>query len=496
VTEVVALRPVRRWIRRAQAAHRDRGETLGTVYTAVFSVAVLAVMAQDALTAVFSPLAPDLSGAGALAAAAACAGLILLALRRLGPVTVSRPAAYFLLTAPVSRPRLLAPALGSTALGAALAGAAAVLGILGNAVSGGPVLLLAVGALTGVLLTLVASAAQARPGLASFTDAAARTAVAAGLAALVAEAVGWQPPVLTGRPATSVLVPLIGALAVLVAAGLLLGVRDLARTPNDEILESSRTAGTLADSVYGMEPSFLTGVLERRYWARRRLRSTRLARRLPPLTGQDLLLARRRPGRLLWIAAATALPLLMAGSPRWVLAVALLAGTAVAAGTTTGTVRTDAGNPVLLRALGLDSRQAVLQRFWVPAALGAAWSTTALALLQWSGALPPGHWWPLGVALGPIGAAAAIRAARAGFVRNDLIPIDTPMGSVATGPLVHAFAGLDLMILAVPTVLRLVQETPSTWTSVAVQAAVAGIGVRAYLTWTTDPDRVELSPRR
>ncbi|MDI6097778.1 DUF6297 family protein [Actinoplanes sp. NEAU-A12] len=495
MTEVVALRPVRRWIRRAQASHRDRGDMLGTVYTALFSIAVLAVMAKDALTAVFSPLVPDLSGAGALASAAACAGLLFLALRRLGPVTVSRPATYFLLTAPVSRRKLLGPSLRAAAFGAALAGGAAAFGILGNAVADGSALLLAVGALSGVLLTLLASAAQARPRLASLTDTVARVAIAGGLAALVAETTGWTPPAFAGWPTASVLVPLTGALTVLVTAGFLLGVRDLARTPSAEVMESARTTGTLADSVYGMEPSFLSEMLERRYWARRRLRSARLPRRLPPLTGQDLLLAKRRPARLMWIAATTALPLLLISAPRWVLVIALLAGTVIAARTTTATVKTDAGNPVLLRTLGLNSRQVLLQRFWVPSALGVVWATVALALLQLAGALPPGHWWPLGVALGPIGAAAAVRAARTGFVRNDLIPIDTPMGSVPTGPVLYAFAGLDLLLLALPTVLRLVQGDPATASSIVLQVAVAVIGVQAYLTWTSDPGRVELSPR-
>jgi hypothetical protein len=495
VTAVVALRPVRRWIRKAQASHRDRGDALATVYTVVFSIAVLSVMAQDTLRAVFSPLVPHLSGVGALATAACGAGLIFLALRRLGPVSVTRPAAYFLLTAPVSRQRLLAPSLFAAAFGAALAGGAAASGILGNAVATGSLLLVGTGALAGVLLALIASAAQSRPGLASLTDTAARIALALGLAGLVAEAIGWTPPALGGEAAASVVVTVTGALALLAVAAFVLGVRDLARTPNDAILESAKTAGTLADSVYGIEPSFLSEMLERRYWASRRLRSARLPRRLPPLTGQDLLLARRRPARLLWTAASTTLPLLLISAPRWVLVIALLTGTVIAAKATTATIKTDAGNPVLLRMLGLTSRQVVQQRLWLPAVLGAAWATLALGLLQAAGGLPPGQWWALGPALGAIGGTVAIRAARAGFVRNDLIPIDTPMGSVPTGPIVYAFAGLDLLLLALPTVIRLLQGQPATWTAIAVQTGVAVLGIRAYVSWTTDPERAGLSAR-
>ncbi|WP_433791924.1 DUF6297 family protein [Actinoplanes sp. CA-252034] len=490
MTSVVALRPVRRWIRKAQASHRDRGDALATVYTVIFSIAVLSVMAQDTLRAVFSPLVPHLSGVGAAATAACSAGLIHLALRRLGPVSVTRPAAYFLLTAPVSRPRLLAPSLFAAALGAAVAGGAAAFGILGNTAATGSILLVATGALAGVLLALLASAAQSRPRLASLTDTVARIALAVGLAGLVAEAIGWTPPALGGEAAASVLVTAIGAVTIV---AFFLAVRDLARTPNDAILESAKTAGTLADSVYGIEPSFLSGMLERRYWASRRLRSTRLPRRLPPLTGQDLLLARRRPARLLWTAASTALPLLLISVPRWVLVIALLTGMVIAAKATTATIKTDAGNPVLLRMLGLTSRQVVQQRLWLPAVLGGVWATVALGLLQAAGALPPGQWWALGPALGAIGGTAAIRAARAGFVRNDLIPIDTPMGSVPTGPIVYAFAGLDLLILALPTVIRLLQGAPATWSAIAVQTGVAVLGIRAYVSWTTDPDRVGLA---
>ena len=493
--DLVALRPVRQWIRRTQAAHRDGGESFGTAYTVVFCLAVLAAMFHEPLANVFSPLAPRLSGSGALAAGAVCTGLLLLALRRLGPVTVSRPAAYFLLTAPVSRRRLLAPAMRTATAGAALAAGLATLAILGNAVASGSYLLVGAGALVGVLLTLLAAAARARPRLAALTDTVARLALAAGLAVLVAEATGWTPPLPGGTIASSAVVTLTGALAVLAAIAFPLGVRDLARTPDREILDVAKATGTLADAIYGMEPSFLADMVERRYWARRRLRSARLPRRLPPLTGQDVLLARRRPARLVWTAASTTLPLLLLSAPRWALVIVLLAGSTLAARATTGTVKTDAGNPVLLRMLGRTARQVVQQRFWVPLALATLWATTALTLLQLAGGLPAGQWWPLGLALGPVGAAAAIRAARTGFVRNDLLPFETPMGALPTGALVYAFAGVDLMILLLPTVLGLAQGVPLTWPTAVFQIILAVAGVRAYLAVSTGSDRVELARR-
>ena len=49
---------------------------------------------------------------------------------------------------------------------------------------------------------------------------------------------------------------------------------------------------------------------------------------------------------------------------------------------------------------------------------------------------------------------AAVRRARVGFVDNELLPLDTPMGSLSTGPVLAAVAGLDLLLLGLPTVVR------------------------------------------
>jgi hypothetical protein len=75
------------------------------------------------------------------------------------------------------------------------------------------------------------------------------------------------------------------------------------------------------------------------------------------------------------------------------------------------------------------------------------------------------------------------------------MPLDTPMGSVSTGPILNAVAGLDVLLLGLPTVVQIAQGDPLSWTGVAVQAAVAVIGARAYLNATTETDRVELSGR-
>jgi hypothetical protein len=242
-----------------------------------------------------------------------------------------------------------------------------------------------------------------------------------------------------------------------------------------------------------VEPSFVAEMVERRYWANRRLHSTHLWTRVPVLVAQDLLLTRRRPRRLLWTAAAVALPPLLAHAPAALLGVAVLLGGMIAGGASTANVRTDAGNPVLLRMLGLSSRQAITQRIWVPGVLAALWSAAALIVLRALGDLPAGPWWALGLVLGPVGATAAIRKARVGFVRNDLLAFDTQMGvSLSPGPLLKAVIGPDALLLGLPALIEIAQRHPLSWTTVLVQGVVGVVGARAYLSGTTAADRVEL----
>ncbi|OJF09573.1 DUF6297 family protein [Couchioplanes caeruleus] len=497
MTAAVRVGEVRRWVRRAQSSHRERGETLGNVYFAVLFVAIVGGILHRQLAVVVWPGTPQASLLAGAALAVALTGGTYLALRRLGPLGLSRPAASWLLTAPVSRRRLLLPSLWFAAAGAAAAGALGGLAVLGHAtarpVPAPAMLLPAAGALAGVTLLLLALAAQADRWWSARSDDLASLLLAAGVGGLVADSAGLAPGTHPGWPATTVMAGATAALALVVTALLLIAVRGLARTPNDRILEASRTAGTLWDSAYGMEPSFVTEMVERRYWAHRKLRSARLPGRVPVLVAQDLLVLRRRPRRLLWLAGATTLPALLGSAPTWLLALATLVGGLPAGGVTAATIRTDAGNPWMLRMLGLSSRAVVLQRLWVPGILAAAWYAAAFTLLHVLDHLPPGPWWALGLALGPVGAVAAVRKGRTGFVDNSLMPLDTPMGSVATGPLIAALAGLDVLLLGIPTIVHLAQHQPLTWTGVAVQAAVGMFGARAYVSGTTAKDRVELA---
>jgi uncharacterized protein DUF6297 len=490
---------VRHWIRQRQSAHRDRGSTAGNLYFALLFVAVVGGMLHRQLAVVFWPERPNASVLAGAALVLTGLGGLFLVLRRLGPLGLSRAAASWLLTAPVSRRRLLVPSFRFAAVGAAFAGAFFGLAIVGH-VAVRPMAgsfaatLLAGAALTGVVVLLAALATQAaRPAAANWADRLAGLVLAAGLAGFVIDsAVHARRPV-SSWPAGPVTAA-TAVLALLVAVLLAVTVSRLARTPNERILDSSKTAGTLVDSTYGVEPSFIAEMIERRYWASRRLRSAPLWGRVPVLVAQDLLLARRRPRRLLWTAGTVALPALLTHVPGWVLGAVILLGGMIAAGASTANVRTDAGNPVLLRILGLSSRQVIAQRMWVPGVLATLWSAGALTTLQLLGDLPAGPWWALGLVLGPVGAAAAMRKARAGFVRNDMLAFDTQTGvSIATGPLLSVVAGPDVLLLGLPTLVQFAQGQPLGWTGVLIQAVVAVVGARGYLAGTTSPDRVELS---
>jgi uncharacterized protein DUF6297 len=494
----VPLAPVRRWISGRQSAHRERGATAGNIYFTLLFVAVVGGMVHKQLAAVFWPTRPNASALAGAALVPILFGLLYQALRRFGPLALSRPAASWLLVAPVSRRRLLLPSLRLTALVAAVVGTLTGLAIVGHtaprSLDGQTVGLLGVdSALAGVALMLVALATQAGGRWGAAVDRLVALLLAAGLTGLVVDATRAEPLAAGGWPTATTLLPLAGAVTLGVGFFFALAVRGLARTPNERILEAAKTAGTLFDSAFGMEPSFLTDMIERRFWQRRRLRSTRLPAWLPVLVSQDLLLTARRRGRLLWLALAAFLPVLLGGAPPWLLAVALLIGAMLAGATPAANVKTDAGNPMLLRLLGLSSRTAILQRMLVPGVLAALWSALALAVLAFLDLVPPGPWWALGLALGPVGAVAAVRRARVGFVRNELLPLDTPMGTVSTGPLVNALVGPDALLLGLPALVQIAQHDPLSWTTVLLQAAVAAFGARAYLAGTTDKDRVELT---
>jgi hypothetical protein len=477
-TDVVGLR---RWVRRTQSEHRERGATAGNIYFVVLFVAIVGGMLHKQLQKVFWPVTPNFSALAGASLVAASIGLIFMAMRRLGPLGLPRPAASWLLTAPVSRRRLLLPSFWLAALLAAVTGALVGLAAGGHVavrgMPGGEIVLLPVtGALVALVLLLGALAAQAGRFWARAADGLAAVLVVAGLAGFVADSAVHAPKVVRDvSPNTAGVVA--AALGVVVVALVLVAIGRLAATPNDRILDASKTSGTVLDAAFGVEPSYVADMMERRYWAGRRLRSRPFDSRLPVLVAQDLRVALRRPAHLVGTVASAAVPVLFAGAP-------------------TATVRTDAANPTMLRMLGLSSRQAVLQRYWVPGVIAGVWYTLALSLLRALGELPPGPWWALGIALAPVGAVAAVRRGRVGMVRNDLLPLDTPMGTVSPGPLVNLTVGADVLLLAAPVLVQFHLNTPLGWTLVLLEAVIGVIGARAYLAGTTSKDRVELRADR
>ena len=246
------------------------------------------------------PNASRLAGAALVPAGV---GVLFLALRRLGPLGLSRPAASWLLPAPVSRRRLLLPSLRLATSLAAIVRRVLGVAIVGHARPAGARSLVGCSAsarwpasrccwsrwprrpaAAGALADRVAAAARGRSGRL-------RGGLGGRRAAGRRRAGRSAPPPGRWRPGRS------GRGAAAVAVG------RLARTPNERILESAKTAGTLLDSAFGMEPSFVADMIERRYWARRRLRSARLPARVPVLVAQDLLLRPAPAARLLWLPA-------------------------------------------------------------------------------------------------------------------------------------------------------------------------------------------------
>jgi hypothetical protein len=499
-SQPVALAPVRRWVRARQNAHRDTGSLLGNVYFGVLLVAVLLGMVWPMISSVFWPDAPSGAVLRAVAIPLISVGVLHLALRRLGPLAVSRPAASWLLTAPVRRRALLAPAarivMGISAAAGAAIGFAVVSQVTARPAPGGAIAFGTLdGALVGVAVALGATAAQRRAGWARAADLIAYGATGLGAVVLVADRTSGQPAAgLRAAPA-----PIGYAAAGLAAAVAVLGAiayRRLDRTHPETILAAAQATGTMADATTVGQPSFVADLFERRYWARRRWRSRPFAGWLPVLTGQDLRVLGRKPQRLGWLAAAALVPAVFTGSTGLLPAATVLFGAMFAAATTTTAVRTDAANPALLRLLAVSARQAVLDRAWLPALLASLWSGTALLLLTLLHAMPSGPWWALGLALGPAAAAGAIRRARMGLVPNGLLPLDTPMGSVETGPVLGAVIGYDLLLVfGLPTLVLVGTGDPLSWSGVLTQLACSTGGLALYVAASTSTIDADLKTR-
>lgn len=448
-------------VRASVRAARQGRRTWSDRYIALFGLVLVVVLVLPVVGRVVASVPggadPVRAGAGLALIALVLAGGLALA-RAVGPLGVSAADASWLVLSPLPRREVLAPALLLVAAVAVFLGAGAGLGLAGAVGAPGaeavvPRLAVSVvagvsWALSGAALTVSAQASQAWEGR-----------VVALIAALVLAAVVLAVmSVGPGRGALSFLaaapVPVWTAAAcasVVVAAAAVGGAwRAAARVPARAVLAASHRAGVAAGAVAGLDAGALTWIAEDARWRSRSLRS----RRWPGWLGGAAAVAwadwrrlGRGRGRLVWAAASAVLPALAgrAGLGEAGVLLVLAFGAVAVAATGTAGARRDAGDAALARLLGAGPRALLAARSVLPALLGGAWLSAALALVGPVG--EGGPLWPLGVLCAPALAAGALRMARRRPVEHTAPVVDTPLGPVPLGPLRWALTGADLAAL-------------------------------------------------
>ncbi|MFD0906119.1 hypothetical protein ACFQ11_37500, partial [Actinomadura sediminis] len=153
------------------------------------------------------------------------------------------------------------------------------------------------------------------------------------------------------------------------------------------------------------------------------------------------------------------------------------AGTAAAPGT--AGARRDADDPGLARLFGVAPRTALAARAVLPALLGGTWLTLALT----GPSIADGTaWWAFGPAAAPALAAGALRTARRRPVDHAMPTLDTPFGSVPTGPVRWAATGIDVAALGCAPLLAALSAPPTAiGAHLAVQAGTGIAVLAAYL---------------
>ncbi|MEV4242391.1 DUF6297 family protein [Streptosporangium canum] len=475
--------------RRTPASWLDR-------YTALFGLAigaaVLAQPASSALAAVARQADPSRMGAGVALVALVYAGLLAVA-RAVGPVALPASDAAWLVLSPLDRRGVLGRTARLLLVISVLAGTALGVGLL--AVLGAPDQL-AVRLVAAVVLGVSAAAGGMALAVLSQSSqtwnswlhvALVAITVLAGVAALSASGPARRIlPSVASAPVT-----LCAALAGVAAVAAALLVRrawsSLARIPARSLLAASTRAGHVAGAAVGMDPGALTWIAEDNHWRGRALRS----RPWPPLPAplalawQDWRRLGRRPGRLAVLLGTAALPSLAAQAAGGVTAItvgALLAGALAAAVAGTSGARRDGDNPSLARLLGVDARAALAARALLPALLSAVWLSLALTGLVLSGTLAEGPWWLFGPSAAPVLAAAGLRMARRNPVDHAMPIIETPAGTVPTGPVMWGLTGVDLAVLGcLPLALALAAQPSALGGFLAAQALAGVVVLSSYL---------------
>ncbi|MEU8396571.1 DUF6297 family protein [Nonomuraea sp. NPDC048892] len=528
-------------VRAVRAYIRSRGRTPATLidrYAAVFGlamiVAVLGRPLSGLLTGLAGPIDPVRAGAGAALLALAVAGF-LAAARAAGPVLLPASDASWLLLSPLNRRHLLGRTARALSVVALVAGVLLGVGLL--AVLGAPDQLVwrLLGALVLGVSVTAGGMALAVLGQVSQSWQVWLTGAVAALLVLAVVAVSGQlrtvAAIAASAPLTALAAAASGA-AVLSALLVRQAWTSLDRIPTRTLANASTRAGHVASATVSLDPGALTWIAEDNRWRARRLGSRRWPSLPAPfaLAWHDWRRLARTPGRLAAVAATTALPavLAQAGGPPAALGVAVLAGALAVASMGTSGARRDADNPALARLIGVGRRPALAARAVLPALLGGVWAATALTALTLAltpstlSALPEavpaattatgaagfsatatatgaatgaatgtvtmagaGGWWALGLLAGPALAAAALRMARRAPVDHSMPTIDTPGGSIPTGPLFWAATGPDLALLGcLPTAMALLTQPAALAPFIAAQA-IMGVVVLAGYVWRT-----------
>ncbi|GAA4075954.1 DUF6297 family protein [Actinomadura miaoliensis] len=461
-------------------------------YVLLFGLAVasllLAPVVQDVLATLDRRTDPAQAGAGLALLGLLYAGFLAVA-RAFGPVALPAADAAWLLLSPLPRRRVLTrPAM--ILLGAAVVAGLA-LGVSLLAVLGAPdpavvrlvaVLVLGVSATVGgmAVAVLAQTSAPWDDGLRVMIVAVAALAV---LAALLSEP--------AGRLLQTVPAVLGAALAAACGVAAALAVRSawarLDRVHARDLLAASTRVRQVTTATTMLDVSSLTWAVEDAHWRGRGLRSRRWPRLPAPfaLAWHDWRRLGRLPGRLTVLSASAALPALAmraAGGTTPVVVALTAAGALAAAASCTAGARRDADDPAFTRLCGVGPRAALAARAVLPALVGGLWLAVALAGLETAGGLPGGPWWPLALPAAPALAAGALRMARRPPVDHAMPVIETPAGSVPTGPVLWAVTGADLALLGCAPVLHVLLDRPAALgPALAVQAVTGAATLGLYL---------------
>ncbi|MEV0668508.1 DUF6297 family protein [Actinomadura luteofluorescens] len=261
----------------------------------------------------------------------------------------------------------------------------------------------------------------------------------------------------------------------------------LNRFPARALLDAStRTSIVVAASVV-LEPGALTWIAEDAYWRGRIVRSrpwpAALTGRAAALAWIDWRRLARRPRRLCALFALAALPALAAAAGAGPVVATVVGGGALAAAAagTTG-ARRDGEDAGLTRLFGVAPHALLAARTVLPALLGGTWLVLALAGLALVDALPGPLGWAFGPAAAPALAAGALRMARRPAVDHSMPVVNTPVGSLPTGPFLWAVTGIDIAALGCAPLLLVVSAPPSaTGVYLAAQAFAGPAVLGAFL---------------